>query len=300
MGVLFRLQPARFAEIADGEKALYLDIRQAWREAAKHLWQVLRLPGKTIGLAEEIWAWTPEMEAEFDRAAKWFAEAVMGKAKSPEQFANPANALFPTGSPFEDGPAILPEHLRTGFEAGVERAVLVTDAETAALVGARNADAQGQMLRRSFERLSEGAHIKLADVLTANDYPGGSVRDLLREAMANGDNPQKVARTLRLKFSDIEEYNWPRLARTEISFAQNYAMQDEYEAEGYRTPHLPSDMGGQEIPLPPYHPNCVCGRTVAPTTGYILPDVATTACEVCQAALSLSMVATGGVKEKAL
>lgn len=294
------LRPARFEEIAKGERALYLDIRRVWRRTAQHIWQLLRLPGKAVALAGEPWQWTPQMEAEFDRAARWFAQGIMGEANSPEAFANPRNDLVPTGSPFNDGSAVLPEHLRTGFEVGIERAVAVTDIETAALVGMRNADAQGQMLRRGFERLSEGARVTLADVLTAEDYRGGSVRDLLQEAMARGDNPLTVARSLRVKFREVEHYNWARLSRTEIAFAQNHAMQAEYEAEGYRTPRLPNELGGQEIALAPYHPNCVCGRTIDPDTGYILPDVAVTACEICQAALSLSKMATGGATGRLL
>ena len=286
------LRPARFKEIANGERALYLDMRRLHERLVRHLWQVLRLPGRAA-LASVPFQLGTEQLAALDQASGWFARSVMGDARDAAAFAQPSNAVIDVKTPIWEGAPILPGHLRTAFGAGLERAVDLTGADTPALLGIRNEAAQQQMLKGSFTRLSEGARVKLADVLTAEDYPGGSVRDILVNAANEGKNPLETARELRDKFKGIRDYNWPRLARTETAIAQNDAMQAEYEAEGYR---VPQDADGNRIRLPSYHPNCVCGATIDPKTGWILPDVAATACEVCQAALSWSKAVIGDKK----
>ena len=285
------MRPPRTKEQAEGELAIYRKLVRVSRALAAHLWDVLQLPGKSRPLAtERPWeAWTPREQAEFARAVEWLRTAILGPARDPKAYSIPSNAELDVDLPIWHGRPILPGELRTAYTTGAERAAALLGNDAPALLGIRSEAAKEDLLVRGFERLSDGARVKLADVLTAEGYPGGSVRDLLDASLAEGKNPLVVAKELRQKFGDMEGYQWPRLARTEISFAQNHAARDEYHEAGYRVPTL---ADGGEIDLPPYHPNCCCSSTIDPLTGWIMPDVALTACELCQAALMDALLVT--------
>lgn len=289
-GTLPGFRPARFPEQAAGERKVYLSVRAVWRRLAERLWDILQLPGKSVqqAAAEQSWsAWGPSEQAEFARLVEQFTQALMGTAATPDDWAAPAIAYvpIPPTNPLHEGPAILPEHMRAMYQVGIARAQAILGPQAAAAGGVRNEAAVQQMLKIAFRRLSPGARVKLADVLDG-DVPGGSVKDLLDQALQRGDNPLVVARELRAKFADIEGYNWARLARTETSFAQNAAIRDEYEASGYAL------TAG--VDPPPFHPNCVCSTTIRTSDGRIMLDVALTACEVCQAHLMNERLLLGG------
>jgi len=246
------MRPARSPEQAKGERALYRDLARAWRRTTRYLWQRFGLPGKALA-AQAPFLLTPDMERALDQAADWYADTVMGRARDVAAYSDPSNAYVDLHLPTYNGEPILPGHLRTAWETGLRRATALTGADAPQLLGVRNQQALEQMMQRGFERLSTGAHRTIGDVLTKSDpeVPAGqgqSVRDLLIQGMENGDNPLKVARDLRGKFADIETYNWSRLSRTEIGFAQQHAMMAEYAAEGF------TDLPGVEYPI--YHPNC--------------------------------------------
>lgn len=287
---LGRLKPARFRAIAEQECRVHEKLRTPWRRLAEHLWTVFQLPGKARTLAADIpFELTAEMDAALSRATKWYVDAIVGYGVDADSFAQPSMAAVDVNNPLHNGKPILPGELRTGFQAGIDRALVVTGADAPAILGVRNEAAVQEMMRDAFGLLSEGARVTLGDVLTEDTYSGGSVHKLLMDAMHEGQNPLQTARALNAKFTDIEGYQWARLSRTETAFAQNTAMQAEYHAEGYRPP-LRAD--GTAIEFAPYHPNCVCGVTIDPEGGYMLPDVSATACFVCQAALAEANVLT--------
>lgn len=285
------LKPARFPEIAEQERRLYGKTLAVWRPIKQHLWRVFRMPGR-LALEDAVpFDLTPDMEAALDRAAGWFTKAHIGYAVDERSFSDPSTAAIDVDTPVYKGKPLLPGELRTGYRVGIERAVAVTGADGPALLGIRNEDAQQQLLRSAFRRLSDGARVTLGDALTSEDRHGGSIRTILREAMADGKSPLQTARELRQQYKQIERYDWARLARTETAFAQNFAIEAEYAEEGFV---LPKREDGETIETPPFHPNCLCGLTIDPETGYILLDVAATACFICQAHLAEQRTITSG------
>lgn len=285
------LQPARFREIAEQERRIWTAIRKPFEALAERVWAACDLPGsvgKLFGEAQRKYEYTADMDAALQRAASMFVQSVLGLADTPDEFASPANAIRPVSNALFDGEPILPGELRTAFRIGIDRAVQVTHATEAALSSPLMELATQEMMQDAFKLLSDGARIKLADVLTATGYPGGSVKDLLMKAMEDGQNPLQTARDLRRKFKDIQNYNWARLARTETAFAQNGGALAEYEAEHYV---VPTRADGSRLSFAPYHPNCVCGVTIDVERGYVMPDVSSTACWVCQAHLSEARIA---------
>lgn len=292
MPKLGKLQPARFREIAVQERRIWDAIRKPFEALARRVWDACALPGEVgrlFGEAQRKFEYTAEMDAALQRAAAMFVQAVLGLADTPDEFAAPTNAIRPVNNAIFDGEPILPGELRTAFIIGIDRAVQVTHATEAALSSPLVERATQEMMQEAFQLLSDGARIKLADVLTATGYPGGSVKDLLMQAMQDGQNPLQTARDLRRKFKDIRDYQWARLARTETAFAQNGGALAEYEAEHYV---VPTRAGGSRISFAPYHPNCVCGVTIDVERGYVMPDVAATACWVCQAHLTEARLRT--------
>ena len=282
-------RPTRFEAQAKGEKKLYKQVKTLWRKVALQLWDILQLPGSyvTQDAAEEVFAWGNNEQARFDKLMNEFLQALYGNTSTADGFALPANAYTPVENSLQSGEPILPEHMRLMYTAGVERAMPILGKEAAIIGGTRNEQAIQNMLRIAFDRLSDGARLKLGDVLTSDTVPGGSIRQLLNDAMARGDNPLVVARELRNKFANIEGYNWARLARTETAFAQVAGMREEYEASGYRlTPG---------VSLPPWHPNCVCGASISVEDKRIILDVAATACEICQGHLMNERLILAGV-----
>jgi hypothetical protein len=191
---------------------------------------------------------------------------------------------------FSDGN--LPEEWRLATQTGVDRSVLLTGATEAALdtFPAEAVDAFG---KSAFERLSVGGRSRLK-VMLDGDYPGGSIRSIIGNAVETGENPLTTARNLSRRFDQYERWEFARLTRTEVAFAQEAGLAAELKAEGYVVPQ----RNGENIDLPPYHPNCVCSRTIDTVSGWILPEVSPSACQVCQAALSAAMIAVEDAVER--
>lgn len=286
-GSLIATKPARFPEQAAQEERTYAAILRLWGRIEAFLLNALGLRGSGAHAAEETpWVMGPSEEFRLLQSAQWLCEGILGKATSASEFASPVYAMVSVENPVWEGIPILPGEMRTAYSIGITRAVQESGIGQAALVGTKQAMAQDELSRIAFARLTQGARDRIGHVLYKPGYPGG-VRDALQDAMARGESPLKVARELRDRFGDIRDYNWARLARTEIAFAQNGAMIAEYEQEGFRRA-----VGGL---LPPYHPNCVCGTTILPQQGWIIPDVARTACEVCQRHLAEYLTIVRGV-----
>lgn len=284
------LKPARFREIAEQERRVWDKIGEAWFGVGEYLLENLGLPGHFA--ASEPWSFTPEMQSALMRAARYFEDSVLGHARDPQAFSQPSNAEIDVKSPTYNGKPILPGELRVAMTTGSDRAQKLIGADASQILGPRLEEARQELLRRAFDRLSDGARVKLGDVLTADGLPGGSIRDLLLGSMENGDNPLVVARKLRKQFASVQDYQWARLSRTEVAFGQNFAMEAEYTAAGFV---LPKSAQGVPIAIPPLHPNCTCGLTIDPESGYQLLDVSATACHICQSHLAEQRILTGGI-----
>jgi len=284
------LKPARFPEIAAQERRLWEAIGSVWQAAGEYIWKAARFKGSFD--AAERFEFTPELSDALVRAGRHIEDSILGHARDPEAFTRPSNAEIDVNTPIYKGKPLLPGELRTALTTGLDRATREIGDDAARLLGPRLEEAREQLFRRAFERLSDGARVKIGDILTAENLQGGSIRDLLLRAMENGENPLKVARDLRAKFANVQNYQWARLSRTEIAFGQNFAMERQYGEAGYV---LPRNAGGENIATPPFHPNCVCGLTIDPDSGYMLLDVSPTACHICQAHLAEQRILTGGI-----
>lgn len=287
------LKPARFAPIAAQERQVYDATLAIFGGFVDYVWPFV-CPGiiqSDLGAQDDVvtlalpdaYQLTPAAEVEFDKAVAWFIDSMMGKARDPEAFSDPSNAAIDVHSPIYNGQPILPGQLRTGYQVGIARAVQTVGDDAPRLLGIRNYMAQQEFLRNSFARLSDGARVTIGDVLNGKPKSGQSVKDTLLQSMNEGENPLATARALKKQFADIEGYNWARLARTETGIAQNDGMTGEYLTRGYS---IPADGTGAAIALPSFHPNCLCSTTIELATGLIVPDVAATACDVCQSALA--------------
>lgn len=263
------MRPARDPYQAGDEARLYRRIVPIWRRLAAYLWRVLDLPG-TYRKADPPLPWSsfgPKERAEFARALTWLQQSLCGYAQTPETYAQPRNAERAVSTPIYDGKPLLPGEMRVAFRNGLKRAsLLLGKGKAEDLLGGRNEEAIQDLLKTGFERLSDGARLRIGGILRQPGERTQSVEGILDEAMTRGENPLVVARRLRTKFAEIEGYNWERLARTEVSCAQNHAMLAGYEASGYRRPR---DAGGAYIELPPYHPNCCLPDTPVVPDGVV-------------------------------
>lgn len=256
------LKPARFPEIAAQERRLWEAIGSVWQAAGEYIWKAARFKGSFD--AAERFEFTPELSDALVRAGRHIEDSILGHARDPEAFTRPSNAEIDVNTPIYKGKPLLPGELRTALTTGLDRATREIGDDAARLLGPRLEEAREQLFRRAFERLSDGARVKIGDILTAEDLQGGSIRDLLLRAMENGENPLKVARDLRAKFANVQNYQWARLSRTEIAFGQNFAMERQYGEAGYV---LPRNAGGENIATPPFHPNCFPAGTVVQAPG---------------------------------
>lgn len=171
---------------------------------------------------------------------------------------------------FIEGDGLIQENDRSAHEIGVTRAAEMTGESP--IVGTERGDEAIRALNEhAFDRLSEGGQLRLDGQLD-------DLRIIIRDGMANGDNPLTVAREMASRFDTYERYEFNRLARTEIAFAQNEGLMNEFRAEGV-------DTSGVELDPPPWHPNCVCGLTVEQNEdgGWAaVYDISEQACEICQ------------------
>lgn len=172
---------------------------------------------------------------------------------------------------FVEADGLIQENDRFAHAIGVTRATEMTGVEDAAL-GSRNDEAIRALMENAFDRLSEGGQMRLDGQL-------GELRDIIQSGMDEGRNPLDVAREMGERFDQYEQYEFNRLARTEIAFSQNEGQMNEFRAEGV-------DMSTVESDPPPWHPNCMCGLTIEQKddgTWVGVYDISDDACELCQA-----------------
>jgi len=271
------------------ERELWEELRAAWGPLRERAWQIIDLPQVGARVIEEIgpnqWDWlTWDM---LDRLADELSVQLIGGARmTGTEYAVHQNAVLARAG-------------RTGFAIGVDRAVQLTQAGESALPMRGSAAAHKFMLE-GFDRLCDGGRLRLANILRpGTDYPQ-SVQSILQAAMQEGENPIKTARTLAARFDQYERWEFARLARTEVAFAQNRGQAEEWQAEGYVLPVATEDnptvggVAGELLPPPPFHPNCICGIVPDPETGLVRYDIAATACAFCQEMLAYELTVVTG------
>jgi hypothetical protein len=240
-------QPAddRIADLID---ALYLDARAAADEFRRAVWSALDLPevrGARANInrdaAEDRIRWTPEEERLFNEAADVFLSRMVGGDLSRLEFVD-ANGL-------------VQDYNRQAWALGVDRAAELADTE--AVLSAEGSETSVRwLLEHAFDRLSDNGRLRLADDI---DAIGGMIRDAVAEAR----NPLDLARELTGTFDSYRGWEFQRLARTEVAFAQNAGQLDEWKAEGI-------DTGGVDGDAPPWHPNCILPGTTCEAPGGVV------------------------------
>jgi hypothetical protein len=206
-------------------------------------------------------SYTPEQEAAFDRAIEQFLTTMAGKYRDKIGF-----------TAQDGGDGVIQQWERFAHSLGVGRAVEMTGAEAAMVLPGRNSMAIVDLLNNAFDRLSDNGRLRLETSLDG-------LKDIIREGMDLGQNPIVVAREMSGRFDSYAGWEFQRLARTEISFAQNAGLIDEFGAEGV-------DMSGVSEDPPPFHPNCLCSLSIEQNQDgawKAVYDIAIQACAICQA-----------------
>jgi len=251
--------------IADAITGFHGDARGAARDLRQDCWRVLDLPevnsaGVGLAKADKPFEMTPEQSALMDAAIEKFLSRMAGSQRSKSGF---------TASDTGDG--IIQQWDRFAYSVGATRSAEMTGADTVQTDVGRDSSAVRAMLDRGFDRLSDGGRLRLEGVLD-------EVHQVITDGISVNLNPLDIARDLSSQFDEYEGWQFERLARTEVAFAQNEGQMEEFRAEGV-------DMSAAEADPPPWHPNCLCALTIEQRDGNWtgVYDVAATACEICQA-----------------
>ncbi len=204
--------------------------------------------GLTPAKAEQVWAWTPDLRPILDRLADEYV----------------------VRSGAQDG-AVMMRAMLDAWRRGVENAAAEIDgAEALADIAD---DARAAMQSRALE---------LVRSTTARTYRAGIIDELASGAY-NGDTPAEVARALRERFG-ARDYDWERLAHSEIALQQSRGKLDEYATLGVTqcdfitanassvcplcTGHAannPHPIATCPLPVQDTHPMCRCSiRAVLP------------------------------------
>jgi len=160
-----------------------------------------------------------------------------------------------------DGPLIAEAF--KAFVRGLENAASEFDAEAA--IDAYRESIRVEVATRGMELVRDAA---------VRAYRTGIVEQLGRGAY-DGENPMSVAKKLAKAF-DLGNYDWVRLARSEIARAQSVGKLREYEELGVKQVNLltaskgvcpictqlaeegPYDIAEAPVPVDDTHPNCRC------------------------------------------
>lgn len=124
--------------------------------------------------------------------------------------------------------------------------------------------------------MTDTVRVQIRETLTARalelvtDATMRSYRDdvikAIAEGLYDGQSPLDVARALRKRF-DAHEYDWQRLARSEIAQAQAMGIERyDWVAAGGSCPICiglaqggPYSVSEPKLPVRDSHPNCRCG-----------------------------------------
>jgi hypothetical protein len=139
---------------------------------------------------------------------------------------------------------------------GVLRANEATGTGSANVLIARDANSVQSFMTNAFERLSDQGALRLEDILP-------QVKDIIKQGIDLGENPLEIARQLSARFDQYKGWEFERLVRTEVAFAQNAGFVAECEAEGV-------DCSRIDASAVPAHPNCLLGSTPCEAPGGIV------------------------------
>lgn len=247
-------RPARFPQIIEQERRAYRKLLRPLRQVRRETFRILGLsdPGRQgargagrsapvavprvrLARGRRVLGWDAYSRTEWHKAVGEYLDGMVGGADLTKA---------KTGWWYSD--AALPTEWKFGMEVGVDRAVLLTGAEEAALTRFDPA-VREWFGDHAFDRLSDQGRNRLGDILTSADRPGGSVESIIRTGIEEGTNPMEVARELGRQYDHYEDYEFARLARTETAFAQEAGIAQELKAEGW------TEIPGAEYP--PYHPS---------------------------------------------
>ena len=248
------------ARIAAAIAGFHTTARAAVRQLRRSVWRTLSLPGKrAVRVAKAVEPPTPEQDAALDTAIERFLVRMAGADRSKLGFAA------------ADNNGIIQEWDRFSYSLGARRAADMTQTEEPTIGVGANEPGVRAMLERGFDRLSENGQLRLE-----------GIRDELRQIIQDGVdasvNPLDLAREMSALFDDYEGWEFERLARTEVAFAQNDGLMEEFDADGVDTSTVAGDT-------PPFHPNCLCSISVNKDDAgnwVAIYDIAATACELCQ------------------
>ena len=192
-----------------------------------------------------------------DEAVSKFITSLMGEDQSAAGFAN---------TDAEDG--TLQHYERLAHSIGAEEARRLTDAEAAAFQPTRESPEIKALLENAFGRLSNNGQLRIGSQLAG-------IQETLTEGMLAGRSPLDVASDLDNLFTGYAEFEWERLARTEMAYAACQGQIDEYAAEGIEElENLVSALAcpvcqafagtrvkvSEAVPgenCAPFHPNCL-------------------------------------------
>jgi hypothetical protein len=229
--------------------SFYGDLRRSAQKLQDRVEQALRpwFPAQeskavTKDAAEDLTR--AQMNALTDAFETHFRE-VAGMKRDQEGFVSPTT-----------GDGIIQDYYLTGMSLGVLRANEATGTGSANVLIARDANSVQSFMTNAFERLSDQGALRLEDILP-------QVKDIIKQGIDLGENPLEIARQLSARFDQYKGWEFERLVRTEVAFAQNAGFVAECEAEGV-------DCSRIDASAVPAHPNCLLGSTPCEAPGGIV------------------------------
>ncbi|MEN6538936.1 MAG: minor capsid protein [Mizugakiibacter sp.] len=192
---------------------------------------------------------------------------------SAEQLMN-LNELFIAAAGAEDGPLL--QQAYASWVRGLRNAASESGAEAAI-------EATRQTMRDTL-RARAFTYVRDAAVRSYKD----DIVDDLANGIYDGLNPIEVAARLRARFG-VHDYDWERLARSEIASAQAAGKEAQYKAEGLTRYDFvtaadacpictdiaargPYTLGEGPMPMDSTHPHCRCTIVARPDSGASAAD----------------------------
>jgi hypothetical protein len=246
--------------------SLYGDLRRSAQKLQDRVEQVLRLPAESA--AAQATGRRKDALEDLTKA-QWnaFADAfeqhfreVAGMKRDLDGFVSPTT-----------GDGIIQDYYLTGMSLGVLRANEGTQTGAANVLISRDANSVQQFMTNAFERLSDQGALRLEQILP-------EVKQIIQQGISLGENPLEIARQLSSRFDEYKTWEFERLVRTEVAFAQNAGFIAECEAEGV-------DCSRVDHHAFPAHPHCGCDYAPVDIGGRLtlIYDVAANACDQCLA-----------------
>lgn len=251
-------------------KDFHKDLRAAVTDCQRDVWRILRLPDAAtfVSFEDSPFSLTLEQEQAFNLAVERFIATMAGKERTKQGFVSA-----------ETGDGIIQQYDRFAHSLGVTRAVEMSGADAMQILPDRNGAAVQNLLSKAFDRLSSSEMGPDGQMRLRLEGKLGELQEIINEGLSLGSSPLEVAREMSAKFDAYRGWEFERLARTEVAFAQVQGQMDEYRAEGI-------DMSSVEADPPPWHPNCLCDLTIEKQedgSWKAVRNISAQACPLCQA-----------------